>query len=171
MEQKVLQPIRLNIAKFKREYKRLEGMTTFQRAIDKAIDAKADKWLDYVPLTKEQLFDDEFKNITIVSTFANGELSSSRSTRRGAGWYTQYTVLSRPTEVRAILHASGFMVLESDFVVVRQEPNRQMRWCILCHREHEVVNFVSHKRYLNGLSYACKRSLDEGKRGAWRKAA
>ena len=173
MEQKILQPIRLNVAKFKREYKRLEGMTTFQRAMDKAVDAKADAWLSYTPLSKAQLFDDENpESITLVSTFANGELSSSRSTHRGGGWHTLYTVIKRPTEVRAIFHAMGFLMLGSDFVVVRQEAEREIRWCIKCKTHHAIDDFkYQPKRYLNGFSFACRRALDDGKRGTWKYAA
>ncbi len=173
MEQKVLQPIRLNIAKCKREYKRLEGMTTFQRAMDKAIDAKADKWLDYVPLSKDQLFDtiDHRDYMTIVIPFG-GQLSHARSTYKGASWYGQKTLLARPTHTMAILHALGALVLDSDFVVVRQEPNKQWRYCILCKKHHDVADFkYQPQRYLSGLSYACKKALDEGRRGTWRHAA
>jgi hypothetical protein len=173
VEQKVIQPLRLNLERFKREYKRLEAMTTFQRCMDKAIDAKADKWLSYYPLSREQLFDtcDENMHITIVALGAGGQLTQGRSTRRGATWLNQYTVIKRPTEMKGILHAQGLLVIESDFIVVRQEPNREIRYCIVCKRHHEVADFVSHKRYLNGLSYACKRSLADGTRGIWRKAA
>jgi hypothetical protein len=172
VEEKILQPIRLNVDKFKREYKRLAVMTTYQRALDVAIDKKADKWLDYVPLSKAQLFDDEMKNITVVSTFANGELSSTRSTHRGGGFHTQYTVLARPTEMKAILHAQGLLVLESDFVVVRLEPVREIRWCIKCKTHHAISDFkYQPKRYLNGFSFACRRALDDGKKGTWKYAA
>lgn len=172
MEQKVLQPITLNYQKFKREYKRLEAMTTFARAMDKAIDSKADKWLSYHPLSREQLFDtcDENMHITIVALTAGGEFTSGRSTHRGATWLKQFNIIKRPTEMKAVLHAQGLLVLESDFVVVRQEPSREIRYCIVCKRHHEVADFVSHKRYLNGLSYACKRSLADTQRGIWRKA-
>lgn len=147
-------------------------MSVYQRAMDKAIDIKADKWLSYTPLTKEQLFDtvDENVMITVVSLTVNGHYSQ-RSTHRGATWHQQLTVIARPTEMRAILHAQGFLVLDSDFVFIRQEPNKELRWCIICKTHHEVTDFVPHKRYLSGLSYACKRSLNDGKRGMWRKAA
>lgn len=174
MEQKVLQPIRLNIEKFKREYKRLSSMTVYQRAMDKAIDVKADKWMSYTPLTKAELFDDvdENTNITIVSMGIDGQYSSSRSTRRGATWHKQYTVIKRPTEVKAVLHAQGLLVLESDFVVVRQEPAREIRYCIKCKTHHEISDFkYQPHRYLNGFSFACRRALDEGKRGTWKYAA
>lgn len=173
MEQKALQPIRLNIERFKKEYKRLASMTTFQRAMDKAVDAKADKWLDYVPLSKDQLFDtiDNRDYMTIVVPFG-GQLCHARSTYKGASWYGQKTLLARPTHTLAILHAMGMLVLESDFVVIRQEPNKQMRWCIICRSSHEVHEFKYQPgRYLNGLSFACKKALNEGKRGTWKHAA
>lgn len=172
MNDKILQPLSLDVGRFKREFNRLSKMTTYQRCMDKAIDIRADKWMSYVPLTKAELFDDEMKNITVVSTFANGELSSSRSTHRGAGWHTQYTVLARPTEVKAILHAQGLLVLESDFVVIRQEPAREIRWCIKCKTHHAISDFkYQPHRYLNGFSFACRRALEDGKRGTWKYAA
>lgn len=171
--ERVIKPLTLNVGKFKKEYARLAGMTTYQRAMDKAIDSKADKWLSYAPLTKEQLFDtvDESVTMTIVCMTAGGKLTHARSTRGGATWHNQLTLIARPTEIRAILHAQGLLTLDSDFVVIRQEPNRELRYCILCKTQHEVSDFKPHKRYLNGLSYACKRSLEDGKRGIWRKAA
>ncbi len=174
MEAKALQPIRLNYQKFRKEFCRLSQMTTFQRAMDKAVDAKADAWLSYTPMSREQLFDtvDENVNITIVSMTIDGQYSSSRSTHRGAMWHKQYTVIKRPTEVKAVLHAQGLLVLESDFVVVRQEPAREIRWCIKCKTHHEITDFkYQPHRYLNGFSFACRRTLDEGKRGTWKFAA
>lgn len=173
MEEKILQPLKMDVGRFKREFSRLSKMTTYQRAMDKAVDAKADKWLDYVPLTQAELFDDvvEGVHITLVAMAVDGNLAHTRSTHRGARFHKQQTVIHRPTEMKAILHAQGLLVIESDFVVIRQEPSKEMRWCIVCRKNHEVTDFVPHKRYLNGLSYACKRSLADGKRGAWRKAA
>lgn len=172
LNDKILQPIKFNYEKFKREYKRLEGMTTFQRAMDKAVDAKADAWMSYTPLSKDQLFDtiDHRDYMTIVVPFG-GQLCHARSTYKGASWYGQKTLLARPTHTLAILHALGMLVLETDFVVIRQEPNKQMRFCVSCKKHHEVADFVSSKRYLNGLSFACRKALDEGKRGTWRHAA
>ena len=173
MNANVLQPLKIDIGRFKREYKRLAGMTTYQRAMDKAIDIRADKWMNYTPFTQAELFDDvvEGVHITLVAMAVDGNLAHTRSTHRGARFHKQQTVIHRPTEMKAILHAQGLLVIESDFVVVRQEPNREYRWCIVCKRSHEVADFMPHKRYLNGLSYACKRSLADGKRGTWRKAA
>lgn len=148
-------------------------MSTYQRAMDRAIDSKADKWLSYKPLSKEQLFDtvDESVTITIVCMSAGGTLSHARSTRGGATWHNQLTLIARPTEIRAILHAQGLLTLDSDFIVVRQEPNKELRWCIICKTHHEVSNFAPNRRYLNGLSFACKTSLKEFKQGVWRKVA
>lgn len=172
MEQKALQPLTINVARFKKEYKRLSGMTTFARAMDRAIDRKADKWLSYTPLSKDQLFDtiDSRDHMTIIVPFG-GQLHHARSTYRGASWYGQKTVLLRPTHTLAILHAMGMMVLESDFVVIRQESGKQMRWCVVCRKEHALTDFVAHKRYLNGFSFACRRSLADKGRLNWRKAS
>lgn len=170
---KCIKPLALNLSRFKKEYARLSAMTTYQRANDKAIDIKADKWLSYIPLSREQLFDtiDASCSITIISCITDGKLSHARSTRHSATWYEQRTILARPTEMLATLHAQGFYVLDSDFVVIRQEPNKEMRWCVICRCQHEVTDFKQNKRYLNGLSYACKRSLEDVKRGVWRKVA
>lgn len=172
MEQKVLQPITLNYQKFKREYKRLEAMTTFARAMDKAIDAKADKWLSHYPLSRDQLFDtiDHRDYMTIVVPFG-GKLCHARSTYRGASFYGQRTLLARPTHTLAILHAMGMFVLDSDFVVVRQEPNKQLRWCVICKTTHNVTEFAQNKRYLNGLAFACKRAQAEKAAFVWRRVA
>lgn len=170
---KVIKPLALNIARFKKEYVRLSKMSIYQRAVDKAIEIKADKWLSYTPLSKEQLFDtvDASCSVTIISCVADGKLSHARSTRHSATWYEQRTILARPTEMLATLHAQGFYVLDSDFVVIRQEPNREMRYCILCKKQHEVSNFIRNKRYLNDYSFACRASLEDAKRGVWRKVA
>lgn len=172
MEQKAIQPLRLNVERFKKEYNRLSKMTTFARAMDRAVDAKADAWLSYYPLSRDQLFDtiDHRDYMTIVIPFG-GQLCHARSTYKGASWYGQRTLLARPTHSMAILHALGALVLDSDFVVVRQEPNKQLRFCVSCKKHHEVTDFVRHDKYLNGLSYACKSSLQDSKRGVWRKAA
>ncbi len=170
---KVIEPLQLNIGRFKREFSRLSKMTTFERAMDKAIDIKADRWLDYRPLSREQLFDSP-QNInaktTIVVPFG-GQLSHARSTYRGTSFYGQKTILARPTETLALLHALGMYIIETDFVVVRQEPGREERFCIICKTSHAVADFVVSKRYLNNLSFACKRALAEGKREIWRYAA
>lgn len=172
MEQKIVKPITLNYEKFKREYKRLEGMSSFQRAMDVAIDKKADAWLSYTPLSKDQLFDtaDRRDIMTIVVPFG-GRLCHARSTYRGAPWYGQRTVLSRPTHTLAILHALGMFVLDSDFVVIRQEPNKQLRWCVICKTTHNVTEFAQNKRYLNGLAFACKRAQAEKSSYVWRRVA
>lgn len=171
--QDVIKPIQLDIRRFKKEYARLAAMTTYARAMDKAVDSKADKWLSYTPLSKEQLFDtvDASCSVTIISCVSGGNLSHARSTYHSATWYEQRTILARPTEMLAVLHAQGFLILDSDFVVVRQEPNKETRWCIICKAHHEVSDFKPHKRYLNGLSFACKKSLEDVKRGVWRKVA
>lgn len=170
--ERTIKPLALDITRFKREFKRLSKMSVFQRAMDHAIDIKADRWLSYTPLSKEQLFDtvDHRDFMTIIVPFG-GRLSHARSTYRGASWYGQKTVLSRPTHTLGILHALGMFVLDSDFVVIRQEPNRQTRYCVICKAHHEVTDFIRNKRYLNELSFACKRSLEDGKRGIWRKVA
>lgn len=172
MLEKKIAPLKLNYSKFRAEYCRLAKMTTFQRAMDKAVDIKADKWLAYTPLSQDQLFDtvDRRDFITIIVPFG-GRLSHARSTYRGTSWYAQKTVLSRPTHTLAVLHALGMFVLDSDFIVIRQEPNREMRWCVICRAHHEVTDFAQNKRYLNGLAYACKRAQAEKASYVWRKVA
>lgn len=171
MNEKLLKPLKLDIGRFKREYKRLASMTTFQRALDVAIDKKADKWLDYVPMSKAQLFDTPYldKPITVLRPMANGSLAPARSTFRGA-MQEQISILHRPTEAIAILHALGFYVLPSDFAVIRIESIEEMRYCILCKKTHNVSEFAPNKHFPNGLSFACKRSLGENNGGFWRRA-
>jgi hypothetical protein len=78
LDNKVIQPLRLNVDRFKREYKRLSAMTTFQRAMDVAIDKKADKWMAYTPLTKAQLFDTPHLDqpIAILRPMATGNIGT-----------------------------------------------------------------------------------------------
>lgn len=172
MEQKVIQPIALNYQKFRKEFCRLSKMSTFARAMDRAIDTKADAWLAYTPLSTDQLFDtvDHRDFITIIIPFG-GNLCHARSTYRGAAFYAQRTVWARPTHTLGILHALGMFVLDSDFVVVRQEPNKQLRWCVICRTTHNVSEFAQNKRYLNGLAFACKRAQAEKASFVWRKVA
>ncbi len=171
MNEKILKPITINVNRFKREFNRLSKMSSFERAMDKAIDAKADKWLDYVPLSKAQLFDTPHLDtpITVLRPMTNGSLSPARSTFRGA-MQEQLTILHRSTEVLAILHAMGFYVLPTDFAVLRLDREEDMRWCIICRKQHNVTEFAQNKHFPNGLHFACKRSLADGGRGIWRKA-
>jgi hypothetical protein len=165
---KVIQPLHLNVERFKREYKRLSTMTTFTRAMDKAIDIKADKWMAYTPLSKAQLFDTPHleKPIAILRPMASGNIAPARSSYR-AGMLENISVFKRPTEALAILSALGFFVLPSDFEVWRQENSDEMRWCILCKRTHKVSEFAANKHFPNGLSFACKRSLGGNNGGFW----
>jgi hypothetical protein len=171
LNEKILQPLKMDIGRFKREFNRLSKMTTFQRALDVAIDKKADRWLDYVPLSKAQLFDTPYldKPITVLRPMANGSLAPARSTFRGA-MQEQISILHRPTEAIAILHAMGFFVLPSDLAVIRVEPIADMRYCILCKKHHLITEFAQNKHFPNGIHFACKRSLGENNGGFWRRA-
>lgn len=153
------------------EYKRLCKLSLYQRINERAADRRADAWRAYQPLSPEQLFDtlDESEYMTVVMRRSNGELASFvRSSNGGAGNLKHYYTVRRPTEMRATLHAQGLLVLDSDFVVIRQDSDKQMRWCIFCREHHEVHNFIHSKHYLNELSFACKQSLKEARQGIWR---
>jgi hypothetical protein len=164
----------VSIQRLKHEYSRLSRLTTFERINERAADCKADRWLQYIPFTPFQLTDydaaaDDERNDSTVTLLAHTADPNPilRSTQRSARPYKQFRIIKRPTEVRAIMHAQGVFVLDEDFEVIHIESIEPLRWCILCKSRHSIDSFVRHKRYLNGLSYACKKSLQEGFRG-WR---
>lgn len=167
------------ITRLQKEFARLNSLTTFQRVNERAADTKADKWLAYKPLTLDQLYDepDERDMVTLVVRRPNGDIGSIGRSSFALHADDTYSygihlrIVQRPTEIRAILHALGILTLDSDFVVIRQEGDKQMRYCILCESHHETIFFVESKRYLNGLSYACQRSLRERKVGLRRMAS
>lgn len=163
----------------KTEYARLCAMTSFQRANERAERSKAAAWRAYEPLSKKQLVDslDERDFVTLVMPRPNGEIASAGRSSRilhaddGEYNYIHLRLVRRPTELLAVLHALGFLTLDSDFVVVRQEPFRELRYCIYHKTHHIVTDFVPSRKYLNGLSFACRKSLADAKQGIWQKVS
>lgn len=157
---------------------------------------KTCRWQQYTPLTAFQLTDydaaaddpeNEETRITLLAYTADPN-PSIRSTRRVARPYKQFRVIKRPTEVRAIMHASGVPMLDDDYEVIALQPVEQKRFCILCKCRHPVnqfvvhpepdfsrqsaSDFIRHKQYLHHVSYACETSLRHGWRGhRWRLSA
>lgn len=157
--------------------------TIFETINQRADNIKAQRWLDYIPLTAFQLTDydaaadDEEPSaddvIETTLTAMTADVNPDKiSTRRSSVRYKQFRVIKRPTEIRAIMHANGVPMFDDDYEWLDQKPIEQQRWCILCKCRHDEASFIHSKRYLNGLSYACKRSLREGWRGhRWRLSA
>lgn len=165
--------------KLKAEYARLCSLTSFQRANERAAKTKAAAWKAYRPFTPNQLYDtlEGPDMVTLVCTRYDGELTLAGRKRRmlHADSVEQFDkhllTIRRPTEMRAVAHALGFLTLESDFVVVRQEPFQELRWCIYHKTHHIVTDFVPSKRYLNGLSYACRKAKHESNLLFWSRAS
>jgi hypothetical protein len=158
------------IARLQAEFKRLKGMTSFQRINERSADHKADAWLAYAPLSIERFEDDESETITVVN-IVDGQLADRRSTLTNiAGWHTPFLIVKRPTELLAAAHLEHRYVLDSEYPPLPHiaSPAERLRWCILCKERHEPHAFMQSKRYLNGLSYACKPKLRSLRRAQWR---
>ena len=126
---------------------------------------KTERWAEYTPLSKRQLrdaFEDEYTTLAII-TDRSAE-APARSTTQGV-WASQFVVLKRPTEVRAIKRATGGCKYD-DIPVQRRAPSEE-RWCIWCKQRHPLSAFIRHKRYLNNLSHACKTSIQAVKGRNW----
>jgi hypothetical protein len=172
------------ITRLQREFARVCNLTTYQRANERAAAAKADKWLAYQPLSHAQLYDSledaDYSTFAVRRPYVNAWGSypeNGRSSRvlhhddiHTVEMSVHVRIVRRPTEMMALAHGLGFMNLDSDFVVIRQEPGRELRWCIYCQKEHETHEFIQSKRYLNNLSYACRGSKRERSTYVWRLA-
>jgi len=121
--------------------------------INQRADAiKAQRWLDYQPLTRRQLKDE-----TRVEAETNTEMVTL-----DVGVLGQFVVLKRPTETEALRGDP-----HRDKTVERR-PTIERRWCIYCKQRHLRSAFVRSPRYLHNLSYACKTSLLEAKQRPWK---
>lgn len=156
-------------------------MPSIFETINQRADAiKAHRWRNYKPLTAFQLTDydaaaddddPEDTSITLLAHTADFN-PPLRSTQRSVKPYKQFKILKRPTEARAILRANGRLADDDVVLVIVKNRKPQQRWCILCQDRHPRSDFIHHQRYLNGWSYACKKSLREGFRGhRWRLTA
>lgn len=165
----LIQPLTLDVSAFKRRYNSLVNLTSFERANKLGLERKRAKWAAYRPLDKDQLYDSlDPIMTTILSPFSNG--SSKRSTKGGV-MYAQATVVYRPTEHLAIAHALGLIKFASDDPVIRQDPNKIVRWCIACGTFKSLTDFAHDKHNISGLSFACKRCQEDNKRRVYRRAA
>ncbi len=165
----LIQPLTLDVGAFKRRYNSLVNLTSYERANKLGLERKRLAWAAYRPLAREQLYDSlDPIMTTILSPFANG--SSKRSTKNGV-LYGQATVVHRPTEHLAIAHALGLIKFESDDPVVRQDPNKIVRYCITCKTFKPLTDFTHDKHNISGLSFACSRCRKDSDRLIWKKAA
>lgn len=142
----------------------------FETINQRAEAIKAARWQSYSPLSAFQLTDYDAQadtdngDITLIALTADG-FPPVRSTRRSATRYKQFRVIKRPTEGLAIKRA---LTCPDESPVIRIEPV-ETRWCIICKDHHPVDSFMTHKRYLHGLSYACRDKLLAGFHGRrWR---
>lgn len=164
---KIIQPLALNLTRFKAEYKRLSTMTTYQRAMDKAIDIKANKWMDYKPLSKMQLLDDLQPAVVTIRVPIHAGNGVRRSTFRGA-IYAQATVIWRPTELMAIARALGFPILDLDMLFERYAPARAVRYCFRCKHSKAISQFAKNRHYPGGFDFWCQDCKRDMQRGVWR---
>lgn len=130
------------------ETKRLMRMTTYQRLNERVAYQKADRWIHHCPLSAEQLRDDEhYQDLTTIQV----------------GVFGKFVVITRPTERTALEPYYNPQPFPT-----RGKRYSDDRWCILCQTRHAPRNFVHSKRYLNGMSYACKSSLRRLRKRTWR---
>lgn len=149
-------------------------MPSIYQTINQRADAiKAHKWQCYTPLSSFQLSDydaqadDDNEDITIIAMTAN-QNPDRRSTRRSAVRYKQFKIIKRPTELLAIRNAN----CPPDEAPVIRIESEETRWCIICADRHPIDAFMTHRRYLHGLSYACRDKLLAGWHGRrWRISA
>ncbi|MCA0455665.1 MAG: hypothetical protein LCI00_16940 [Chloroflexi bacterium] len=164
----VLQPLSINVESFKKRFKALSSLSTYERANKVATERKRAAWAAYRPFERAQLYDslDEL-TATILSPFAN--YSSKRSTKGGV-LYAQASVVLRPTEQLAIAHALGLYKFDSEDPVYRQDPGRILHWCISCQHFKSPDQFPKVKYSVDGLAYACKSCRDKEQRTVWKAA-
>ena len=167
---KLIQPVALNLSRFKAEYKRLSEMSVYARAMDRAIEIKANKWMDYTPLSKMQLLDDLQPAIVTVRVPIHAGNGVRRSTFRGAV-YAQATVIWRPTELMAIARALGFPILDMDLLFERYMLVREVRYCFKCKHSKDVSQFAHNRHYPGGFDFWCKDCKKDMERGVWRIAS
>ena len=144
----------------------------FECINQKAEAVKAQRWIDYQPLNPSQLSDklDEDNYITILNdpAFTSGSDRRSTTAWDGAKMLSQFVILKRPTEARAIKHAQHQITFASEDAPIAHLNTLQERWCCFCKARHNPSAFIRHHRYLHGISYACKQSIQAHKRSQWR---
>lgn len=171
VEGKLIQPLVLDVKAFKQRYKKLIGLSSFERANLKGLEAKRRAWAAYRPLANEQLHDGglEIARITLLNPYASR--APKRSTHSGANWYEQSTVIHRPTEILALLHALGVYKFDHEDIVIRQDPNRIVWYCVECKSFKPLAEFMSDKSNPHGLAFACNRCRRDNERKVFKRAA
>lgn len=167
--ERTLQPLALNLTRFKAEYKRLSNMTTYQRAMDTAVERKANAWMAYKSLSKMQLLDDLQPSVVTIRVPIHAGNGVRRSTFQGAV-YAQATVIWRPTELMAIARALGFPILDIDMLFERYIPIREMRYCFKCKHSKAINQFGKNRHYPGGFDFWCRDCKRDASRGVWRVA-
>lgn len=138
--------------------------------MEKAIETKSAKWMDYKPLSKMQLLDDLQPSIVTVRIPINAGNNVKRSTYRGAV-YAQATLIWRPTEDMAIARALGFPILDCDMLFDRYIPAHEVRYCFCCKRAKDISQFARDDRFPGEYAFWCKNCRIDHERRIWRVAA
>lgn len=143
-------------------------LTRYQRALAQAETAKRAQWDTYQPLRLEQLYDDlDTLNAALLNPMANH--TSKRATKGGV-LYGVSDVVLRPTEHLAIAHALKLYKFESEDPVQRQDPHRQVWYCIACKTFKAHGEFDRDKRNIHGRAFACKKCRKDAARFVWHKS-
>lgn len=166
----VISPLNIDLEAFKKRFKALASMSTYERANSVATARKRAAWAAYRPLERTQLYDTLGDDGYITILTPNATRAPKRSTRHGA-LHAQSTVVHRPTEILAIIHALGlFKFMEEDWVF-RQDPDKIRHWCVMC-ETFKTPDSFSHVKYsIDGLAFACKACQRKEDRGTWKRAA
>jgi hypothetical protein len=168
--EKPLRALTLDISAFKKRFNKLSSMSSYERANTIALENKRAKWAAYRPLAREQLYDNLGDSGYMTILTPNASRAPKRSTKNGI-LFAQSTVIHRPTEILAIIHALGFYKFMEEDWVVRQDPNKILWWCIECERFKAPTEFAPDKHHLQGLAYACKVCQRQEQRTVWKRAA
>lgn len=166
----VIESLTIDVSAFKKRFNKLSSMSSYERANTLALERKRAAWAAYRPLAREQLYDniDDGVVLTIVTPLASR--APKRSTRNGA-LHAQTTVIHRPTEILAILHSLGLFLFSEEDVVVRQDPNKILHWCVACQTFKSPDSFPVVKYSIDGLAFACKTCRNKEDRYVWKRGA
>lgn len=173
VEGKLIQPLTLDCKAFRKRYSLLSNMTSYERANLKGLENKRMKWAAYRPLAREQLFDVVNDDIAITLLNPYASHAPKKSSKRGL-MYSQFSITAdvyRPTEIMAILRALGVYRLPEEDIVIRQSPDKKIRWCIGCKAFRPLELFEKDRHNPSGLSFCCTKCRKDLDRGIWRKAA
>lgn len=166
----LIQPLTIDVSAFKKRYNSLVGLSTYERANKLALERKRAAWAAYRPLERAQLYDtiNDDVSITILKPLAVG--APRRSSKNGV-MHDQTTVLHRPTEILAIIHALGLFKFDSEDPVIRQDPNKVVWYCVECNTFKPLTDFAKDRNNVHGIAFACKRCRDDAARRVYKRAA